>query len=208
MKVYAVFVLFFVLSIQGRSQEFVLVKEKGNIFIYERWITFPKSNPPIDAREVKGEFYYNNSIEEGVRLLQDEQRIYEWQSHVSEFRVYKTTDTTWWDEYSYHDIPWPVSDQDHMFRYWMSRNENGDIFISFETIADEKRAPTKKGVTRMKLSGSWTFEKVGVNRTKAIYRILSMPMNIPKFLTDPIIRNNMMTTIEEFVMLMEKKPVR
>jgi hypothetical protein len=40
---------------------------------------------------------------------------------------------------------------------------------------------------------------------KATYRILSKPLNIPKFLTDPIIRNNMMTTIQEFIALIEKK---
>lgn len=188
----------------GRSQDdFVLVKKEDNIFIYERWITFPKSNPPIEAREVKSEFHFKNTIEEAVRLLKDEKRIGKWQSHVTKFEVFQNDDSTHWSEYSYHDIPWPVSDQDHLLKYWMKRKEKDEIFIIFESFSDEKLAPRRRGVTRMDLSGSWTFEKVGKDSTKATYRILSRPLNIPKFLTDPIIRNNMMTTIQEFIMLME-----
>jgi hypothetical protein len=55
----------------------------------------------------------------------------------------------------------------------------------------------------MKLSGSWTLEQIGPKQVKVTYRILSMPIGIPKFLTDPIIRSNIMTTIEEYVALLE-----
>jgi hypothetical protein len=188
--------------------EFVLVKKEDNVFIYERWIKFPKSNPPVDAREVKGEFHFHNTINEAVRLLQNEKKIGDWQSHVSEFRVFKTADSTKWFEYSYHDIPWPVSDQDHLLVYTIVRSDTNELFIGFESFADEKLAPTRRGVTRMELSGSWTFERVDNNKVKATYRILSMPMGIPKFLTDPIIRNNMMTTIQEFIGIIEKKETK
>ena len=60
----------------------------------------------------------------------------------------------------------------------------------------------------MQLSGSWTFRRVSDNRIKATYRILSKPLAIPKFLADPIIRSNMMTTIQEFIMVMENKSTR
>jgi hypothetical protein len=198
------------LFFEGHSQDspFVLVKKEDNVFIYERWIKFPKSNPPVDAREVKGEFHFSNSIAEAVRLLQDERRIQQWQSHVSKFEVFKTKDSTQWYEYSYHDIPWPVSDQDHLLHYQMTRNNSGEIFIIFESIRDEKLAPIKQGVTRMHLSGSWTFQAVNDGQVKATYRILSMPLAIPKFLTDPIIRNNMMTTIQEFIGLMSVRDDR
>jgi hypothetical protein len=186
------------------DEGFVLVKEEGNIFIYERWITFPKSDPPISAREVKSEFVFRNTVVEGVRLLQNEKLIFKWQDHVSEFKVYKQRDSTTWTEYSYHDIPWPVSDQDHLLRYNVMKNTPGEVFIVFESITDDALAPLRKGVTRMQLSGSWTFKRIDHQKVKATYRILSMPLNIPKFLTDPIIRNNMMTTIEEFIALMEQ----
>jgi hypothetical protein len=60
----------------------------------------------------------------------------------------------------------------------------------------------------MELSGSWTWEQITPTRTKATYRILSKPSGIPKWLTDPIIRNNIMTTIEGYIALLEPSKKR
>jgi hypothetical protein len=186
------------------SEGFVLVKKDGTTTIYERWITFPNSDPPIEAREVKGEFFFNNSMFAGVNLIQDEQKIQEWQKHVSEFKVYPQRDTMSWMEYSYHDIPWPVSDQDHLLKYTILEVVPGkSVFIAFESRENETLAPVRKGVTRMELSGSWKWEQISPGKTKVTYRILSKPIGIPKWLTDPIIRSNIMTTIEEYVALLE-----
>lgn len=191
---------------QGQDSEgFVLVKQRDSISIYERWINFPNASPPVKAREVKGEFFYNNSIYAGLKLIRDEKKIKSWQDHVSEFRVYLQPDTTVWLEYSYHDIPWPVSDQDHFLEYRLScRRPGRELFVTFESRSNATLAPLREDVTRMVLSGSWTLEQIGPGQSKATYRILSKPLNIPKFITDPIIRNNMMTTIEEFIVLMEE----
>lgn len=184
---------------------FTLVKKDGGVSIYERWITFPASDPPVKAREVKGEFYFNNTIFAGLHLIRDEKKIKEWQGHVAEFKVYpQGQDTTVWLEYSYHDIPWPVSDQDHFLEYKVVETiPMRKLFITFESRVNETLAPKRDGVTRMKLSGSWTLEQIGPKQVKVTYRILSMPIGIPKFLTDPIIRSNIMTTIEEYVALLE-----
>ncbi|SKC48890.1 SRPBCC family protein [Ohtaekwangia koreensis] len=190
---------------QTEKEEFELVKKDGTISIYERWINLPNANPPVKAREVKGEFFFNNTIYAGLRLIQDEKRIMQWQSHVSEFEVYKQPDTTFWFEYSYHDIPWPVSDQDHLLVYTLSAPSPGVLMLNFQSKVDDVLAPVRKGVTRMQLSGSWKLEQISQNRVKVTYRILSRPIGIPKFLTDPIIRSNIMTTIEEYIALLEPK---
>lgn len=183
---------------------FVLVKKDGAISIYERWIIFPNSKPPIEAREVKGEFFFHNNMFAGLNLIQDENKIQEWQKHVSEFKVYPQRDTTTWLEYSYHDIPWPVSDQDHLLQYKIDEIVPGkSLFLTFESRENDTLAPVRKGVTRMVLSGSWKWEQVAPGKTKVTYRILSKPIGIPKWLTDPIIRSNIMTTIEEYVALLE-----
>jgi hypothetical protein len=185
------------------NEGFLLVKKEGSISIYERWLTFPRSNPPIPAREVKGEFFYNNSAYSGLRLLQNESKIKDWQNHVSEFKIYPQRDTTTWLEYSYHDIPWPVSDQDHFMEYRVTSNNHRHLIISFASKVNNTLAPVRKGVTRMELSGSWTFQQVGPDRVKATYRIFSKPIGIPRVFTDPIIRSNIMTTIEEYIALLE-----
>jgi hypothetical protein len=182
---------------------FTLVKEKDNVFIYERWITFPKTNPPVEAREVKGVFYARATIREAFELLRNEEKIREWQSHVSKFKVYPQTDSTWY-EYSYHDIPWPVSDQDHFLVYEIEENLLGErLFITFESLVHPTLGPIDEDAARMKLAGSWMFETQG-EKVKITYRILSMPSSIPRIFTDPVIRNNMMTTIKSYIKLLEE----
>jgi hypothetical protein len=205
-------ILFYVLvgfvygSVEAQSkEEFELVKKDGTISVYERWITIPNSDPPVKAREVKGEFYFRNTIYAGLRLIQDEEKIMQWQNHVSEFKVYKQRDTTTWLEYSYHDIPWPVSDQDHLLVYTMSAPGPGVIMLAFKSKVNDEIAPVRKGVTRMELSGSWRLEQIAPGKVKATYIISSKPIGIPKFLTDPIIRSNIMTTIKEYIALLEDK---
>lgn len=191
---------------QNPEVEFVLVKKDSPIFVHERWITFPGKVPAVKAREVKGEFMIKASIYTILDLLKDESKIKIWQKHVSDFKVYPQPDTTWWLEYSYHDIPWPVSDQDHFLKYVLTEQIPGkQLFITFESVVNEKLAPVEDGVTRMELAGSWTLEQVKKNQAKVTYRILSMPSHIPRMFTDPVIRSNLMSTIKALTKLAETK---
>jgi hypothetical protein len=188
------------------TQKFVLVKQDSPIFVHERWITFPGKVPAVKAREVKGEFLIKTSMYAILNLLKDESKIKIWQKHVTDFKVYPQPDTTFWLEYSYHDIPWPVSDQDHFLRYDLEEKIPGkELFITFKSVIDTKLGPVKKGVTRMELAGSWTVEQLAPNKVKVTYRILSMPSHIPRMFTDPVIRSNLMSTIKALTKLAEGK---
>jgi hypothetical protein len=202
-----VFVICFnLVCAQQKDGAFTLVKEDVDIFIYERWTIFPKSNPPVKAREVKGVFNIRSTVSAAIDLLQDESKIQEWQRHVSEFKVYPKKDSTWWEEYSYHDIPWPVSDQDHFLIYRIENQSTPDrVLISFESKVNDSLAPVREDVSRMTLAGSWLIEKTGAKRIRVTYSILSMPSHIPRLFTDPVIRNNMMSTIKNYVRILETK---
>ncbi|HMR57671.1 MAG TPA: hypothetical protein PLM56_09335 [Cyclobacteriaceae bacterium] len=188
------------------TEKFVLVKQDSPIFVHERWITFPGKVPAVKAREVKGEFLINASMYTILSLLKDESKIKIWQKHVTEFKVYPQPDTTYWLEYSYHDIPWPVSDQDHFLQYDLQeRVADKELFITFQSVVNPKLGPVKDGVTRMELAGSWTLEQITPNQVKVTYRILSMPSHIPRMFTDPVIRSNLMSTIKALTKLAAKK---
>jgi hypothetical protein len=188
----------------AEAEKFELVKEDPPIFIHERWITFPGKVPAVRAREVKSEFLIRTSIYEMLAILKNESTIQTWQKHVSEFKVYPESDTTTWQEYSYHEIPWPVSDQDHFLRYRLVEKIPGkEFFITFESVINGSLAPVRKGVTRMELAGSWRMEQVTPHQAKITYRILSMPSSIPRIFTDPVIRSNMMSTIKALTKLAE-----
>jgi hypothetical protein len=193
------------LTLSGQDKKsFALVRQEDSIFVYERWIVFPGSQPEQQAREVKGEFRVKGSVYQALQLIKNEALIKRWQKHVSEFKVYPHSDTAVWSEYSYHDIPWPVSDQDHFLKYTMKEVEPGHLHIDFESVVDQKRAPVRSGVARMKLFGSWTLKKTkeGVS---VDYRIISEPSNIPRIFTDPVIRRNLMSTIKEFIAILEEE---
>jgi hypothetical protein len=181
---------------------FTLVKEKDNISIYERWVLFPKSDPPVEAREVKGVFFARVTVEEAVALVRNEAKIKNWQSHVEKFKIYPQTDSSWF-EYSYHDIPWPVSDQDHFLEYRVREHIPGErLFMVFESIPHATLAPVDEDAARMRLAGSWLFEKREKD-VRITYRITSMPSSIPRLFTDPVIRSNMMTTIKSYIKVVE-----
>jgi hypothetical protein len=188
------------------AEKFELVKKDGVIELYERWIIFPDSRPPLEAREVKTVFLINASIYDILHLLRDEKKIKLWQTHVSEFKVYLQPDTTFWLEYSYHDIPWPVSDQDHFLEYHLAERKRGqELFLTFKSRLDLAIAPKQKNVTRMVLSGSWRMEQLSPHQARVTYRILSMPVGIPRLLTDPVIRSNMVSTIKAMARVAEKR---
>ena len=203
MRVNVLLLILFIISdfcYAQTDEDFTLVRksEDHGIYVYERWIEFNDSKPPYKAREVKGDFPLSGSIPDAVKLLKDEKRIKEWQHHVSDFAVFPSHDTAIWYEYSYHDIPWPVSDQDHYLRYSIIESSEEKVFITFESIRNDK-FPEKEDVTRMHLSGSWTFTKKLDGKVMASYRIQSKPIGIPRIFTDPVIRNNIMTTIERYM---------
>jgi hypothetical protein len=184
-------------------EKFDLVKEDSPVFIYERWITFPGKVPAVKAREVKGEFLVSALMFDILSILKDESKIKLWQTHVNDFRVFPQSDSLW-HEYSYHDIPWPVSDQDHYLKYFLSEKIPGkELFISFESATDSKLAPVLEDVARLELSGSWRLEQLTEGQVKVTYRILSMPSSIPRMFTDPVIRSNMMSTIKALTKLAE-----
>lgn len=187
------------------DKDFVLVREEDSIFVYERWIIFPNSDPPLNAREVKGEFVIKSSIPEALKLLKDEKRIMTWQKHVTEFKVFSLPTDTAWYEYSYHDIPWPVSDQDHFLTYRIVTRTKDKMFIAFESTSNDNLSPIRDGVTRMNIMGSWTYQKLPNGKIKATYLIISQPSHIPRIFTDPVIRRNLMSTIKAYIKILEEE---
>ena len=90
-----------------------------------------------------------------------------------------------------------MSDQDHFLEYKVVETKPGkELFVTFRSRKDPVLAPVIEDVTRMKLSGSWRFEQVTPDLVKVTWRILSMPIGIPKLFTDPVIRNNFISTVQ------------
>jgi hypothetical protein len=189
----------------ARAQDkegFTAVKKEGNVTIFERWIP-SFSNPDVKVRELKAQFYYRNSLEAGLQLLRSEQKAKAWRSHLQAFKVYPLAPQQWL-EYTHHDVPWPLSDQDHFLKFEIKQHTPRHVMVSFQSVEDNERAPVKEGVTRISLQGSWSFELMESSGVKVTYRVSSIPIGIPRVFTDPIIRGSVMTTVKNYVKLLEQ----
>lgn len=186
---------------------FVLVKSDPPFEVYERWVDFPDKKPVIRSRELKSEITVSATIYKVLTLLKDEKQVKDWQSHVSEYKIYPKQDTSSWDVYSRHDVPWPVDDQDSFMEYRVVEIKPGqELLVSFRSRVDDTIAPEYDDITRIELIGSWKLIQVSPSEAKVTYRIQSAPKgNLPRMLIDPFIRNNLLSTIKSLKELVEKQ---
>ena len=87
--------------------------------------------------------------------------------------------------------------------YKVTRHYN-KVFIAFESKVNNLLAPESEGANRIHLNGSWTMEQISPTRVRVTYKVLSKPVGIPKAFADPFIRNNFITTFQDFIALLEK----
>lgn len=191
---------------QQDPEGFIMVKSDPPFEVHERWVEFPGKKPVVTSRELKSEFITYASIYEILYLIKDEQQAKDWQSHVSEYKVYPKPDTTYWEVYSRHDVPWPVSDQDFFLEYKLTEvRPNLELFIYFKSRVDPKMAPVNDDANRIELVGSWKLEQVSPEQARITYRIQSaVPSKLPRMIVDPVIRNNLLSSIRGLKELAEK----
>ena len=102
-----------------------------------------------------------------------------------------------------YDLPWPLSNQDCVLQYREIYRAD-KLVIGFKSI-DHPMFPSQKGVMRIHdVQGKWVLTQ-NVQGIKVEYFISTTPVKtLPKWMTDPIIRNNLIRTMIEFRGILEK----
>jgi hypothetical protein len=202
-------IVFVSLSLSAIAQDtegFVLVRSEPPIELHERWIEFPNQASGSTSRELKTEFTVNASLHAIMNIIKDESVVKEWHAHLAEYKIYPKSDTTTWEEYSRHDIPWPLNDQDTFLEYKLREIVPGaEYFVVFKSKVD-KRVPVYEDVHRIELVGSWRFIQIHPGVVKVIYRVQSAPgsTSVPRMIIDPVIRNNLLSSIKSLTEIVEK----
>jgi hypothetical protein len=191
---------------QKDAEGFALVFSDPSISIYERWVEFPNKKPVIVSREFKSEFSVNTSIHKIINLIKDEAQVKLWQAHLRSYKIYAGKDTTVWDEYSCHDIPWPLSDQDSFLEYKLSEVIPGKEYaVDFKSAINQKVAPLNDDIHRIELVGRWRFVLISPGVVRVTYRIQSAPAtSLPRMIIDPVVRNNLVASIKSLTEIAEK----
>ena len=109
---------------------------------------------------------------------------------------------TEWISYIQYDLPWPMENQDCVLQYSASSEENKHI-INFRSI-DHEIFPTSKNVTRIEdINGQWIFRPTATG-TVVEYSITTTPSpTLPRWVTDPLVRSNLIDTMDEFRNILE-----
>lgn len=187
---------------QPTEEGFEIVRQDEKITLYERWAPFPGTS--VNARQVKGVFEVGVSLTEMYNAIHNEQKIKSWQENIIEYKFIPITDTTW-VIYSLTEIPWPLSNQDYLLSYRLVKKDEKQIAVSFEHNSNIDIMAIRKDADRTPTIGSWLLEKISDQRTKVTYTVVSMPVDYPRFVTDRIVRNNLMSTINKLIVVVEKK---
>jgi hypothetical protein len=181
------------------SSEFKLVEKRGDIALYERWFLYDSTTK---AREIKVVFEVKADLQSAINLLRDETSSAKWNLHTSEFRILRENNDRWVN-YIRYDLPWPVSDHDCVLRYNMQMPSASKCLIFFESGADGHFPVSDKFSRLSDIRGKWLFEEQ--RETIHIeYSVTTMPSStLPRWVTDPIIRNNLLDMMTKFTRLLE-----
>lgn len=184
--------------------DFELVKADRNISLYERWI---KHNGNT-VRELKADFTVKAvSAEAVVALLKNPAKGPRWNTNARNYKIAYTNNDAVWLTYVRYKIPWPMDDQDCSLKYSFNKSDlNSPVCnIYFEGFNTEK-FPVEKNVTRITgTKGKWMVEKAKQGNLRITYQIVTdKSVSVPRWVSDPIIHDNLFKTIIEFRKLLEQ----
>lgn len=178
-----------------------IVRQDGRIFLYERWADFPGTT--TKARGLKVVFSVATTLDKMMSIITEEANLKAWQKNLAEYKRYPKSDTAW-HVYTWYKMPWPLTDQDYYATYRITERTANRVVITFEPAVNEKVAPARDKINRMKAYGKWVFEKTTTGKIKVTYVITGEPVKVPRNITDNLVRNNFMSTMNELIAVAEK----
>lgn len=195
--------MMFVRSLFGDTSEFKLVKQDNAISLYERWIPGAGGE---NVREIKAIFLVKCAVPAVIGLFKDQAHGRDWNTNASEYRIAAAPDPRHWITYIKYDIPWPVDDQDCCLLYRYQEIPGDAAEVVFESITDH-RFPLYNKTTRITgTRGKWIIAPSGEGQLQITYMVTTdRSKKIPRWVSDPIIHDNLFRTMTKFKSLLENK---
>jgi hypothetical protein len=188
----------------AQASEYKLIKQQGNTSLYERWIPHPGE----DVRELKAVFTVNAGIDKIISLLQNQQLGMQWNKNASRYKIVRSGKSNEWITYIRYDMPMMMDDQECCLSYTVSNlsSNNGTGYVVTFSSTTSALFPVHDGIKRITgIRGKWLLERIDDNKVSVTYIISSdRNKNIPRFVSDPIIRDNLFKTMNNFKSLAEK----
>lgn len=183
----------------GDTTGYILVKEYSGIRLFEKWDSI---NSHELAREVKAVFAVKTEPGLAASFLRDESKGMQWNKNTLAYKVLKGDQK--WICYIQYDLPWPVHNQDCVLLY--TEYFSHDTLNIFFKSVEHALFPVQNNVARIHdISGKWMLTR-NSGGIQVEYHITTTPSKtLPRWVTDPIIRNNLLNTLVEFRTLLESQ---
>lgn len=182
-------------SAEPAKDEFKLVKSEQNINLFIRPIPLSEG---YTVRQLKAVLYVRANPDEVVELIRDEKNITTWMKAVRNCKSLLRTSDDQWITYLIFSVPWPLNDQDCIFRFKKTTQSSGAVILEFSS--DPNYMAAVDGIKRMKgIKGTWIITPMGDGTCRVEYSICSYTKpSMPKWLTDPIIQGNLISSMSAF----------
>lgn len=178
--------------------DFKLVKSGEGVTLYERWYSLSGGK---QARELKASFTVKNTCAQVVAMIHNQHKGLEWNTGASSFAIRNLT-ASGWITYICYDLPWPLDDQDCVLKY--TRADAGSQTILHFASTSHATFPVKEGISRIpNVKGRWLLQQLS-GATRVEYYITTTPSaTLPRSLTDPVVRNNLISGLAKLKKLLE-----
>ena len=182
-------------SAEPAKDEFKLVKSEQNINLFIRPVPL---NEGYTVRQLKAVLYVKATPTEVVDLIRDDKNISTWMKAVRNCKNLQRLSDDQWITYLIFSVPWPLNDQDCIFRFKKIMQPSGVVILEFSS--DPGYIETIEGIKRMKgIKGSWIITPAGDGSCRVEYSICSYTKpSLPRWLTDPIIQGNLISSMSAF----------
>lgn len=176
------------------GEEFQLLKKTNNINLFYRWIP---STGGHSTREFKATFDVKVSAEKIISMLKDEKNIHTWIKPVKLCRRLEHFSESQWESYLLFSAPWPIGNQDCVLHYSVRESETGIIVITFKSNPNVQSVEGVKRISGIK--GQWIIHKQSPGNCKLeCYFSSTEKSSAPRWITDPIIQNFLLHTLDAF----------
>ena len=194
---YLLVLVFSFFLVEALGQEFRFVKKENGISLYERTVLHHGKK----TRELKTEFIVKASYQAVRTMIIRPSNAKKWSQHVTKYEVFDLHPNSW-NIYIRYGLTWPLNDQDCVIAYEVVKEVGNYHELVFEST-ENARYPIFKNVSRIQeIYGRWMItEQEGY--CSISYTVLSSKKtNFPQYITDPIIRNNVLKSFSKFKQLL------
>lgn len=177
-----------------------LKTEKEELQIHFRWL---KNQNDQKTRQLKCCTQLSNFPTDFIGKITNPELTEEWLQRLEHCKIIECENENVWYTYMVFDFPWPMSKRDIIIKNTLSK-ENNEIVIKLE--GKENYLPANKGIERMK--GFYGYWKISEKNNTLEYSIYSsVKSNVPTWVTDPFIEDNLIESIGTFKDILETEKI-